>query len=44
MAVKLQWLSDNRALLQMKQLPKLEFKEDTQNGFIRFGKDNLYPS
>lgn len=44
MAVKLQWLSDKRALLQMKQLPKLEFKEDTQNGFIRFGKDNIYPS
>ena len=44
MAVSLQWLSDKRALVQMKQLPKLEFKEDPQNGFIRYGKDNLYPA
>ena len=44
MAVKFQILDNpNHALLYFKAMQKLEFKEDTQKGYIKYGKDNLYP-
>lgn len=42
MAVKFQFI-DNKHSLSLKAMPKLEFKEDGQKGFIKYGKDNLYP-
>lgn len=45
MAVKFDFIkSANRAMLTFKALQKLEFKEDIQGGFVRYGKDNLYPN
>lgn len=36
--------STSKNLLQFKALPKLEFKVDLQKGYVKYGKDNLYPS
>jgi hypothetical protein len=36
--------SNSKNFLQFKALPKLEFKFDNQKGFVKYGKDNLYPS
>jgi hypothetical protein len=42
MAIKID--STNKDIFNFKPMKKLEFKEDTYNrGFIKFGKDNLYP-
>ena len=44
MAVKFQFTENNRtALLTMKAMQKLTFVEDSRNGWIKYGKDNLYP-
>lgn len=44
MAAKFQFTDDNRtALLTMKALQKLVFIDDTRNGWVKYGKDNLYP-
>jgi hypothetical protein len=42
MAVKIDF-ADNKVMFNFKALPKLEFKEDKQNGFIKYGANNLYP-
>lgn len=36
--------STSKHFLQFKALPKLEFKVDLQKGYVKYGKDNLYPS
>lgn len=41
MAAKFQYI-DNKHMLTFKALPKLTFSEDTK-GYIKYGKDNLYP-
>jgi len=41
MAVKFQYI-DNKHMLTFKALPKLTFSEDNK-GYIKYGKDNLYP-
>jgi hypothetical protein len=43
MAVKFQMLNSNNGLLFFKAMPKLEFKNDPQKGYVKYGKDNLYP-
>lgn len=43
MAVNFQMLNSNNGLLFFKAMPKLEFKEDQQRGYVKYGKDNLYP-
>jgi|688.fasta_scaffold98984_3 hypothetical protein len=41
MAVKFQYI-DNKHMMSFKAMPKLIFSEDTK-GYIKYGKDNLYP-
>jgi hypothetical protein len=41
MAAKFQYI-DNKHMLTFKALPKLTFSEDNK-GYIKYGKDNLYP-
>ncbi len=41
MAAKFQYI-DNKHMLTFKAMPKLTFVEDNK-GFIKYGKDNLYP-
>lgn len=44
MAVKFEFIDNrNKAMLTFKAMRKLEFKEDIINGYIKYGKDNLYP-
>jgi hypothetical protein len=41
MAVKFQYI-DNKQMMSFKAMPKLIFSEDVK-GYIKYGKDNLYP-
>jgi hypothetical protein len=34
---------NGKSMLTLKSMQRLEFKEDIQNGIIKYGKDNLYP-
>jgi hypothetical protein len=44
MADKFQFTDNNKmALLNMKAMQKLVFIEDARNGWVKYGKDNLYP-
>lgn len=44
MADKFQFTDNNKmALLNMKAMQKLVFVDDARNGWVKYGKDNLYP-
>ena len=44
MAVRIAENMQGTNLIKLKAMQKLEFKLDQQRGFIKYGRDNMYPS